>query len=204
MRDLILERLQGSVPSSDPQDAALTDVHGPISAELSALIQGQPLAAAVLVGLVEESGSLSLLLTERADNLRDHPGQVSFPGGRIEPQDPDPRATALREAHEEIGLAPELVESVGYLDTYLTVTGFIVTPVVGFVTHDFVPQVDETEVREVFQVPLDFLFDPANLRMSLRQRLGATFKVYEYEFQGHRIWGATAAMIVGFRDTLFK
>jgi 8-oxo-dGTP pyrophosphatase MutT (NUDIX family) len=201
MRDLIEQRLQGSVPSTDPR---LTDVHGPVSDALRAMIQGKPLGAAVLVGLVERPHGLHLLLTERSPDLRDHPGQVSFPGGRIEPGDPDARAAALREAREEIGLAPELVQPVGYLDAYLTVTGFIVTPVVGFIAADFVPQLDPTEVAEVFEVPLDFLFDPANLTMSLRQRVGATFKVYEYQFQGHRIWGATAAMIVDFRDILLK
>ena len=202
MRRLITERLKGSTASTDPRTAPLTDVHGPVSRELRAMIDGDPLAAAVLVGLIERPTGFHLLLTERSRDLRDHPGQVSFPGGRIEPHDPDPSATALREAHEEIGLAPELVELAGYLDAYLTVTGFIVTPVVGFVPETFVPNLDETEVREVFEVPLDFLMDPANMRMSLRQRLGATFKVYEYEFQGHHIWGATAAMIVAFRDIL--
>lgn len=200
MRRLITERLKGTQASTDPRLAPLTDVHGPVSAELRAMIEGEPLAAAVLVGLVERPGGLHLVLTERSDDLRDHPGQVSFPGGRIEPGDAHPAATALREAHEEIGLGPDLVELAGYLDAYLTVTGFIVTPVVGFVTDEFVPRLDETEVREAFEVPLDFLLDPANVRMTLRERLGATFKVYEYRYEGHRIWGATAAMIVAFRD----
>ena len=202
MRRLITERLKGSRASTDPRHAPLTDVHGPVSSELRAMIEGEPLAAAVLVGLVERSSGLHVVLTERSHDLRDHPGQVSFPGGRIESHDPHPAATALREAHEEIGLAPDLVELAGYLDAYLTVTGFIVTPVVGFVTDNFVPRLDETEVREAFEVPLEFLLDPANVSMSLRERLGATFKVYEYHYEGHRIWGATAAMIVGFRDFL--
>ncbi len=204
MREKITERLKGSEPRSDPRRAPLTDVHGPVSNELRAMIEGAPLPAAVLVGLVERAAGLTMLLTERSHDLRDHPGQVSFPGGRIEPGDPDPRATALREAHEEIGLAPERVQLAGYLDAYLTVTGFIVTPVVGFIRPDFVPRLDETEVREVFEVPLDFLLHPDNVRMTLRQRLGATFKVYEYQFEGHRIWGATAAMIVGFRELLIN
>jgi len=202
MKTLIEERLKGSQPSGDPRRAPLTDVHGPVSAELRAMIEGEPLPAAVLVGLVERPAGLKLVLTERSHGLRDHPGQVSFPGGRIEPRDTGPSATALREAHEEIGLTPDLVELAGYLDAYLTVTGFIVTPVVGFVAEDFVPQLDQTEVREVFEVPLEFLLDPHNVHMSLRERLGATFKVYEYQFEGHRIWGATAAMIVGFRELI--
>jgi len=202
MRALIEERLKGSEPSTDPRQAPLTDVHGPISAELRAMIEGEPLPAAVLIGLVERTSGLHMVLTERAPGLRDHPGQVSFPGGRIERQDRDPRATALREAHEEIGLHPDLVQLAGYLDAYLTVTGFLVTPVVGFVAEDFVPRLDEAEVREVFEVPLNFLLAPDNVQMTLRERLGAVFKVYEYQFEGHRIWGATAAMIVAFRDLI--
>jgi 8-oxo-dGTP pyrophosphatase MutT (NUDIX family) len=121
-----------------------------------------PRSAAVLVPLVVRESGLTMLLTQRADHLNDHAGQISFPGGRREPFDRDATATALREAKEEIGLADERVEILGALPDYLTGTGFCVTPVVGLVHPPFTVQADTFEVAEIFEVPLAFLMDPAN------------------------------------------
>ena len=145
---------------------------------------------------------MNLLLTERSRELRAHPGQVSFPGGRIEASDAGPWEAALREAGEEVGLDPQSVEHAGYLETYLTVTGFVVTPGVGFVDSNYRAVPDGIEVVEAFEVPLDFLFDQANLSVSYRERLGSRFRIYEYHYDGHRIWGATAAMIAGLRRSV--
>jgi 8-oxo-dGTP pyrophosphatase MutT (NUDIX family) len=151
-----------------------------------------------LLGLVERPEGLALLFTERADHLKDHPGQVSFPGGRIEEGDSGPVEAALREAGEEIGLDPQQVAVVGRLERLLTVTGFLVTPVVGFITPDFEAVPDHTEVAEVFEVPLGFLLEDGNVRRTYRERIGVRLLTYEIEYDGHRIWGATASMLVGF------
>ncbi|MBN3848476.1 CoA pyrophosphatase [Paraburkholderia sp. Ac-20342] len=121
-----------------------------------------PRVAAVLVPLVVREHGLTVLLTQRADHLNDHAGQVSFPGGRQEPFDADAIATALREAHEEVGLDSSRVEILGALPDYLTGTGFCVSPVIGLVHPPFTLQMDTLEVAEVFEVPLAFLMNPAN------------------------------------------
>jgi 8-oxo-dGTP pyrophosphatase MutT (NUDIX family) len=160
--------------------------------------------AAVLVPLVEHPDGLTVLLTRRADDLKHHPGQISFPGGRLEPADAGPAAAALRETHEETGLAADRVEIVGYLDNYLTITGYSVTPVVGFVRpgFDYVP--DTTEVAEIFEVPLAHLFDPANVVRRYKRLLGIRVPYYEIPYGPYHIWGATAGMIVGFRGRVYR
>lgn len=163
-----------------------------------------PTRASVLVPLAQREGGLSVLLTQRTDHLSAHPGQVSFPGGRAEPHDPDPVATALREAHEEIGLAPSHVDVIGQMPTYTTGTGFIVTPVVGLVQPDFNLVIDPFEVAEVFEVPLAFLMNPANHRWhavemggSKREFLSMPWTGMDANGQPRRyfVWGATAAML---------
>ncbi len=162
-----------------------------------------PTAAAVLIPMVQREG-LNVLLTQRTDHLHDHPGQVSFPGGRAEPEDADAVATALREAEEEIGLPPRHVDVLGALPTYTTGTGFVVTPVVALVTPGFTLKPDPFEVAEIFEVPLSFLMTPANHRRHRFDFGGGTrqFLSMPYEVAGeggmHRryfIWGATAAML---------
>lgn len=157
---------------------------------------GVPLTpAAVLVPIVERAGGQQLLLTQRTAHLRDHPGQVSFPGGRVEAHDATPVHTALRETAEEIGLAEERVEVLGFLPEYRTGTGFRITPVVGLVTPPFELRPDPFEVAEVFEVPLAFLLDPANhQRHSLHHR-GALRQYYAMPYGDYFIWGATAGMI---------
>jgi 8-oxo-dGTP pyrophosphatase MutT (NUDIX family) len=152
--------------------------------------------AAVLFPIVQRDDEPTVLLTQRTAHLKDHPGQISFPGGRCESADPTPVHTALREAAEEIGLAAAHVDIAGYLPEYLTSTGFRVTPVVAMVTPPFELQVDAFEVAEVFEVPLSFLLDPANhQRHSLHYR-GRLRHYYAMPYRGYFIWGATAGIIM--------
>lgn len=170
---------------------------------LDLLPRGAPLRpAAVLVALVERTGGPQVLLTRRTEALRLHAGQVSFPGGRIEEDDSDPVAAALREAEEEVGLAQRLSQPLGYLDPFATITGFHVYPVVATVSGDFLPRLDPAEVAEAFEVPLDFLLDPANLQALEVDWQGHRRRIHEFQYGGHRIWGATASMLVNFRERL--
>ncbi|KVC78521.1 coenzyme A pyrophosphatase [Burkholderia ubonensis] len=160
-----------------------------------------PRSAAVLVPLVVRDAGLTVLLTQRADHLNDHAGQVSFPGGRREPFDPDATATALREAKEEIGLAGEQVEILGALPDYLTGTGFCVTPVVGLVHPPFTVQADTFEVAEIFEVPLAFLMNPANHQIRTFRWDGGERRFFAMPYPrgdgsgDYFIWGATAGML---------
>lgn len=154
-----------------------------------------PTPAAVLVPIVDRPEP-GVILTLRPETMRRHPGQVAFPGGRIDPGDGGPIAAALREAEEEIGLSPADVDVVGTADLYRTITGFEVTPVVGVVRAglNFVPQPEE--VAAVFEVPLYHLLDPRHQRVRSTEWRGIQRHYYEIEWNGQRIWGATAAMIV--------
>lgn len=158
--------------------------------------------AAVLVGLVDRGEGLQVLLTRRTEALRHHAGQISFPGGRIESHDADPVAAALREAHEEIGLAPAQAHALGYLDPFVTITGFHVFPVVAVIEPAFTACRDPGEVDEVFELPLDFLMDPANARQLLVEYRGGQRTLVEFVHQHYRVWGATAAMLVNLRQRL--
>lgn len=149
----------------------------------------------MLVPIVERPAGLSLLLTRRSDQLRDHPGQVSFPGGRIEPEDGGPIAAALREAAEELGIEARRVAVAGNLPVQAIVTGYVVTPVVGFVPSDLVLRPDAAEVAEAFEVPLSFFLDPGNLQVTVRKARGIEMPTFEYHYAGQCIWGATARMI---------
>ncbi len=137
-----------------------------------------------------------MLLTRRTDHLRDHAGQVSFPGGRVEAHDGGAVATALRETEDEIGVVPSHREVVGELDLYETRTGFRITPVVGLVEPGFTLTLDEFEVAGVFEVPLSFVLDPANHQKRSLVWRGAERHFYLLPYDGRDIWGATAGMIV--------
>jgi len=173
-------------------------------AELADLLPaGLPLRqAAVLVALVERPGGPQVLLTRRTEALRHHAGQIAFPGGRIENSDADPVEAALREAHEEVGLAGALSTPQGYLDPFVTITGFHVFPVVARVRDAFQAVPDPSEVAEAFEVPLHFLLDPDNVRTLDVDFQGRRRRVLELSYGGHRIWGATASMLVNFRQRL--
>jgi 8-oxo-dGTP pyrophosphatase MutT (NUDIX family) len=174
-----------------------------LSAELRAVFDRPPRAASVLVPVLERPGGLTVLFTERAAHLKDHAGQISFPGGRIADAGETAVAAALREAQEEIGLDPASVEILGALDDLLTGTGFLITPVVGYVAGGtFVAKPDPAEVAGAFEVPLDFLCEPATIKSTYRDRLGTRFRTYEVLHGGYRIWGATAAILVNFRDLM--
>jgi 8-oxo-dGTP pyrophosphatase MutT (NUDIX family) len=178
----------------EPQDARLASI-------------SDPRDAAVLIPLAMRESGLTVLLTQRADNLSNHAGQVSFPGGSIEPTDPTPTAAALREAHEEVNLDPARVEVLGALPDYLTGTGFRVTPVVGLVHEPFSVHADMLEVAEIFEVPLSFLMNPAHHEVRVFRWDGGErrFFAMPYPKAGaagvgapHFIWGATAAMLRNF------
>lgn len=173
-------------------------------AELSDLLPDADalVPAAVLVGLIPRTEGWQVMLTMRTDDLRHHAGQVSFPGGRIEVSDADPVAAALREAHEEIGLAAHQVEPLGYLDPFDTISGFHVYPVVARVATDYRPKLDPREVADVFEVPLEYLLDASNIRVVAREYAGKIRHYHEYAFERYRIWGATAAMLVNLRERL--
>jgi 8-oxo-dGTP pyrophosphatase MutT (NUDIX family) len=158
--------------------------------------------AAVLIGLIERPSGLNVLLTRRADTLRKHAGQIAFPGGRGEPGE-TPAQTALREAHEEIGLAPGQVEVLGQSTTFRLQTGFDVTPVVGFVAPDFQPLSHPAEVAEVFEAPFAFLMDPANRERRLREQPAPPRWHYAITWGDRVIWGATAAMLKDLHDRLW-
>lgn len=158
--------------------------------------------AAVLVSLIERADGPRVLLTVRTQAMRHHAGQVSFPGGRIEADDADPVAAALREAQEEVGLSAALASPLGYLDPFVTITGFHVFPVVARVCGSYVPRLDPAEVSQSFEVPLAFLLDPGNVRELEVDWQGRRRRLLEYRYHDHRIWGATAAMLVNFRHRL--
>lgn len=161
------------------------------------LIEGAPDAgreAAVLVAITDRAEP-GVLLTVRREHLRTHAGQVSFPGGRLDPGE-DAVAAALREAEEEIGLPRGQVQVWGLADPYRTVTGFAVTPVLGLVPPDLPLAPHEHEVADWFEAPLSFLLDPANQQRMTAEFQGRTRHYYQIDWQGRRIWGATAAMLV--------
>jgi len=152
--------------------------------------------------VIERSSGLTILLTRRTPFLRQHAGQICFPGGRVEPEDLTPAHTALRETEEEIGLASDKVELLGQLDDYKTGTGYRVTPVVGLVRHPFELAPDASEVEEVFELPLTFLFDTDNHQCNSVLQNGRPQKYYALPYLSHYIWGATAAMLINFYSLL--
>lgn len=167
---------------------------------------GKAADAAVLVPLIPRDGVLQVLLTRRTDALRHHAGQVSFPGGRIESADAGPAAAALREAQEEVGLAPQMARPLGYLDLFDTITGFRVLPVVARVDPSFVAVPHPDEVSDVFEVPLDWLMTPENLELVEVEYRGRKRRVPEFRrppsAPTQRIWGVTAAILYNFRQRL--
>jgi 8-oxo-dGTP pyrophosphatase MutT (NUDIX family) len=159
--------------------------------------------AAVLIPVVARKPEASVLLTLRTPHLSSHAGQIAFPGGKIDQGDATPGAAAVREAEEEIGLDPALVEVVGYLDPYLTGTGYRIVPVLGRIDPRFALKVNPDEVEETFEVPLAFLMTPANHRQGSRVFLGVSRSFYEMPFEGRYIWGVTAGIIRALYERVF-
>lgn len=158
--------------------------------------------AAVLVGLVPRTGGTTVLLTRRTEALRNHGGQVSFPGGRVEATDDGAIGAALREAEEEIGVAAAQVTLLGLLDPLATITGFRIVPVVGLIDPAYVARPDPAEVAEVFEVALEFLLDPGNLATHSLLYRGLPRDVLEFRYPPQRIWGATASILWNLRQRL--
>jgi 8-oxo-dGTP pyrophosphatase MutT (NUDIX family) len=159
--------------------------------------------AAVLVPLVDHADGMTVLFTRRTAHLAHHPGQISFPGGRVDPEDcGDSITCALRETEEEIGLPRQRVTILGHLDQYATGTGFIVSPVVGVIEPPVIPQPDPFEVAEVFEVPLAFLLDATNHQLEHREVAGRSRPFWALTWNGILIWGATAGMLVNLSEVL--
>lgn len=195
LRTRLRERL-GRAPAVEGEDAFLAGLPPELSASFSHLLPAAPIPAAVLIPIVDHSEQLTVLLTQRAADLKNHAGQISFPGGRIEQDDAGPLQAALRETEEEIGLERRFVEVVGYLPDHLIISGYRVTPVVGLVRPGFSLALDTTEVTETFEVPLSFVLDPANHKARRRKLGEGEIEVYDIPYGGRNIWGATAGMII--------
>ena len=192
-----LEAHDPAAPGEVRSDFDLAKAHGPLETDT-------PLTpAAVLIGLVERAHGLSVILTRRADTLRRHTGQIALPGGRRDPGE-TPWQTALREAHEEIGLEPHYVSVAGLSTPYRTGTGYLITPVVGFVRHGFTLTANPHEVADIFETPFGFLMDPANLEEHERELpSGEKRRFYAYTHEDRFIWGATAGMLRALYDRLY-
>lgn len=159
--------------------------------------------AAVLVPVIARPAGLTMLLTHRSSRLRAHSGQISFPGGKVDPGDPGPFGTATREAREEIGLDPAHVELLGYGDAYGSSSGYIVTPVVGLVREGFRLAPNPVEVEEIFEVPAAFLMDPANHEAQVRRWNGRLRQYYAMPYERHYIWGVTAGILRNLYERLY-
>ncbi|WP_394205845.1 CoA pyrophosphatase [Shewanella waksmanii] len=158
-------------------------------------VTGQLRQAAVLLAIEDIASQPHLILTQRPDHLRAHPGQISFPGGKVERADKSFAATALREAEEEIGLKAANVEIMGQYPTFKTFTGFEITPVVGIVKQPFTPIIDPGEVADLFSMPLEFVLNHHNRHVRYFQRGNIRYPVYFIQYEQYFIWGATAAII---------
>jgi 8-oxo-dGTP pyrophosphatase MutT (NUDIX family) len=196
--NVAMEQLRARLAQSPPE----LGEHDDYDPTLRAAATGALKAAVLLPVILRPASEPQLLFTRRTERLARHSGQVSFPGGRSEESDLSPVETALRETFEETGIAPSFVAVAGYLDRYLTGTGFDIQPVVGLVKDGFALVPDPREVAEIFEVPLDFLCDPANLRRESREIGGRQRSFFAFRYGGHEIWGATAAIVVSLTQRL--
>jgi len=169
-------------------------IEPPLEGDLPELRAQADVAAAVLIAITDRPEP-GVILTVRREHMRTHAGQIAFPGGRIDPGE-DAVAAAIREAHEEVLVPPQLVEVVGAIEPYRTVTGYVVTPVLGVLPPDIALEPHEHEVADLFEAPLGYLLDPSNQRLRSALFQGRTRHYYEIVWNDRRIWGATAAMIV--------
>ena len=190
---------------TNPFEKHLIALHEPISPS-EGLLRGMDdnlVAAAVLVPLIKDlQGNWQVLFTRRADHLKHHPGQISFPGGRFEKSDINLCQTAIRETEEEIGIPASNIQLIGRLPQEKTVSQYIMTPYVGIVDSDYCTKIDHNEVAEIFTVPLNFLKDPINLQQESLIFNGIERHFYVIQYQSYRIWGATAQILVNFFQCL--
>ncbi len=211
-RHLVTSRLaqrphgrRGFGGSGDPEEAAAARwaVRGDRAVTPDMTLPSAALRpAAVLVPLIEHGTGMAVLLTQRTAHLKAHAGQIAFPGGRIEEDDADAVAAALRETEEEVGLPRERVSVLGRLDTYVTGTGFEITPIVGVIAPPYPLTVDPYEVAEAFEVPLAYILDRRNHQRVERHSAGRTRTFFVLPFEGRNIWGATAGMLVNLAEVL--
>lgn len=164
--------------------------------DLEHLSEGPGVPAAVLIGLVGYPDGPNVILTHRQPFLKNHAAEISLPGGRVEPADGHPQVAALREAFEEVGIAAERVELLGCLPPYMTVSDFRVYPFVGWIEPPVELTLDEAEVAEAFEMPLSFVLDPANHRRERAFLRGEHREYYVLDYPGHRVWGATAGILI--------
>ena len=202
--EYLCERLAQTRKPLDPLDVVVPSGTYSWPAGMLEKIASTLKPAGVLIPVRRHDSGLSVLLTQRSADLKHHAGQVSFPGGRMEETDADIEVTALRETREEIGIAEEEVAIIGYLETMPTVTGYAVTPVVGLIDGLVDLVIDRTEVEYTFEVPLSFLLEPGNHRLVAREWQGLSFSMVEFHFEGQRIWGATAQMLMRFINMIRK
>ena len=198
----IRERMAGTRMPADPLAVVMPPGSRAWPEDLRRKLCENLKPAGVLIPILDYPESLSVLLTQRSAELKNHAGQVSFPGGRMESADTDISETALRETHEEVGIRPEQVDIAGYLQPMLTVTGYAVTPVVGLISPRISLTLDHSEVEHAFEVPLSFLLDESNQQLSERQVHGVAVPIVEFNYASMRIWGATANMLVALRELL--
>ena len=200
-----LARLRHGLAAAPNHDPAGWQIAGqPLAsfASVQAAMPATPRAAAVLVPIIDRADAPTLLMTTRAGHLRQHAGQISFPGGRIEASDDDVLGAALRETEEEIGIAPSYIQPLGFLPDQIVLTGFRITPVVALVRTGFDLRVDSAEVAEVFEIPLEYLSLAENYHPTRRVLRGVDLTLNDLHFEGRVIWGATAGMLQMLRAAL--
>jgi len=202
--EYLRQRLAETELTSNPADIIMPPGSSRWPEPMREQLSGTLKPAGVLVPIIERTSEMTVLLTKRSAELKHHAGQVSFPGGRMEEHDADVEAAALRETFEEVGIASHHVSVIGYLGTMPTITGYAVSPVVGVVSASAELIIDKTEVEYAFEVPLSFLLNPDNDVLAEWAGGGRKVPMLEFHWDGERIWGATAFIILSLRKALLK